>query len=130
MCVMDSLSALILVERVLQYGGQLSVEESGKLLCPRLIGERHDQTFEVGQQVRGADVVHVELHHRDSLQHDGLDLSVQVLHVDAWILTDNSLLWVFFITSFKFLFNYRLTAIHQKQNNIENTSITIDCILP
>ena len=62
------------------------MKEACKVLAAHLSCQGEHQALDVGKQLARADVLHVFLHNRDRLQHDGLDLSVQLLHVNTRVL--------------------------------------------
>ena len=72
---------------ILQNGAQLSVEEPDKLpTVIALLRERQHETPDVGEKLRGADVVHMLLEVRDHFLHDALDLEVKLTGVYSWVL--------------------------------------------
>ena len=83
--------ALKLGEGVMKNGRQLPIEEAGELVgVSRLAHQRQHQALDVGEELRRENVVDVLLDDRDHLPHHTLDLLVQLLGVDAWVLQGHS----------------------------------------
>ena len=75
----------------MQDGGQLPVKEASKFMgVSWLAHEGQHETLDVGQKLWGENVIDVLLDDRDHLAHHPLDLLIQLLGINAWVLKDRA----------------------------------------